>query len=218
MWSIYKHIFPNGKVYIGLTKQLPSNRFKNGYGYEKCPLMWKAIKKYGWENVVTEWLKVDISTLEEAGQLEQQYIKEYNSRNPNYGYNLANGGQGGATYKYNHQEIINYWEEGLNTKDISKIMGCSFSTIRRVLDEYNIPSEERRQRQNDVNGQHVKLYDYNKIVELWKQGATCKEIELEVGCCRGTINLALTKMGISLEEREKQRIEHSKKAIKQKYG
>lgn len=218
MWSIYKHIFPNNKIYIGLTKQSPQDRFRNGHGYEKCPLMWKAIQKYGWENVRTEWLIKDISTLEETAKLERDYIKECNSTDPNFGYNLANGGQGGATYKYNHQQIINYWYEGLNTNDISELMGCSFSTIRRVLDEYNIPSKERRERQNDKNGKHVKLYDYDKIVDLWRQGLTCHEIELQVGCSRGTITIALNEKNISLDEREQLRKEHSVQSIKKKYS
>ena len=76
MWSIYKHTFPNGKVYIGLTKQEPRLRFKNGKGYEHCPLMYNAIQKYGWDSVVTEWLYEGIETIQEAGALEIKLIKE----------------------------------------------------------------------------------------------------------------------------------------------
>lgn len=31
MWKIYKHTFPNGKVYIGQTKQSLPKRFGNNY-------------------------------------------------------------------------------------------------------------------------------------------------------------------------------------------
>jgi hypothetical protein len=43
MWKIYKHTFPNGKVYIGQTKTRLSKRFENGAGYNACPLIAKAI-------------------------------------------------------------------------------------------------------------------------------------------------------------------------------
>lgn len=33
----------NGKVYIGQTCQEPRKRWKNGYGYERCPLFFRAI-------------------------------------------------------------------------------------------------------------------------------------------------------------------------------
>ena len=46
MWTIYKHIFPNGKLYIGQTKVSLNKRFKYGEGYKGCPLIYKAIKKY----------------------------------------------------------------------------------------------------------------------------------------------------------------------------
>lgn len=198
MWSIYKHTFPNGKVYIGLTKQTPALRFKGGYGYEKCPLMWNAIQKYGWKNIKTEWLETEIATLQQAAQKERDYIKNFNSTNSQYGYNLAGGGQGGATNKYNHEEIINYWYEGLNTSDIKEITGASFATIRRVLDEYNIPSLERRKRQNKIKGKEQTTYDYDKIKEFYLKGTSCKDISLKLGCCTGTVRFALHKMNIPL--------------------
>lgn len=50
-YKVYCHLFPNGKRYIGITKQRLAIRFKNGYGYQRCPIMWKAIQKYKWENI-----------------------------------------------------------------------------------------------------------------------------------------------------------------------
>lgn len=32
-YTVYKHTFPNGKIYIGITKQAPSKRWRNGTGY-----------------------------------------------------------------------------------------------------------------------------------------------------------------------------------------
>lgn len=176
MWNIYKHTFPNGKCYIGLTKQEPELRFKNGYGYETCPLMWNAIQKYGWNNIKTSWLYTNITDIHEAALLERQAIQLYKSNEREYGYNIANGGQGGATNKYDHALIYQYWLEGNNITEIVSIIGCSNVTVRRVLDEYNVPSTERRSRQNKIKGQPNNKFDHKIILQDWLSGMSTVEI------------------------------------------
>lgn len=48
-YTIYRHITPSGKSYVGITRmKYLSQRFKkNGIGYKSCPLFYKAIQKYG---------------------------------------------------------------------------------------------------------------------------------------------------------------------------
>lgn len=60
-YCVYMHTFPNGKVYIGQTKQNPKYRFKNGNGYKGCTYVYSAIKKYGWENIKHEILIDNLS-------------------------------------------------------------------------------------------------------------------------------------------------------------
>lgn len=49
-WTVYMHISPSGKRYIGVTsKTNVEDRWRNGKGYQKCPYFYKAIQKYGWE-------------------------------------------------------------------------------------------------------------------------------------------------------------------------
>lgn len=44
-YIVYKHTFPNGKVYIGITKMSPKQRWGNqGKGYYHNKEMWEAIK------------------------------------------------------------------------------------------------------------------------------------------------------------------------------
>lgn len=38
-YYVYKHIFPNGKVYIGITCKKPIYRWNNGNGYKKLVLL-----------------------------------------------------------------------------------------------------------------------------------------------------------------------------------
>lgn len=218
MWSIYKHTFPNGKCYIGLTKQDPAIRFKNGYGYETCPLMWNAIQKYGWESIETTWLHTNIDDLAVAAYLEREAIKQYHSNEREFGYNLANGGQGGATNKYDHGRIYQYWLEGNNIVEIVALVGCSNTTVRRVLDEYNVPSFERRSRQNRIGGRPNNKYNHEIILQQWLSGKSVKEICEEHGCNRGTVKIILDNANISIEERERRRKETSSQALRKKYA
>ena len=53
-WTVYKHISPSGKVYIGITSIVPELRWKKGYG--KQTIFGKAVGKYGWNNFTHEIL------------------------------------------------------------------------------------------------------------------------------------------------------------------
>lgn len=78
----------NGKVYIGQTTQLPSQRWKNGHGYSANMHFRSAINKYGWDNFEHIILEDFNGTPEEAAKKEQEYIIIYNSLDPNFGYNI----------------------------------------------------------------------------------------------------------------------------------
>lgn len=84
----------NGKVYIGLTTTPLKERWRNhivSVGRVKRPL-YNSMKKYGVENFLIE--EIDRSNdFEELGKLERKYIEEYDSTNPEHGYNLTFGGE-----------------------------------------------------------------------------------------------------------------------------
>lgn len=91
-YTLYKHTFPNGKVYIGMTS-LPVNiRWANGKGYKDQILMKQAIDKYGWKNIIHDVL-FTINNKELAEKFERLYITEiYHSNEREYGYNIQLGG------------------------------------------------------------------------------------------------------------------------------
>ena len=62
-YTVYMHIFPNNKRYIGITSMGVKNRWRKGKGYYKCQLIYKAIQKYGWENIKHEILYEDLTKL-----------------------------------------------------------------------------------------------------------------------------------------------------------
>lgn len=91
-WSVYKHTCPNGKVYIGATSQLPRVRWNYGRGYKNTSF-YAPICEYGWNNILHEIIATDL-TEEQAYDLEKKLIAEYDSTNPEKGYNRATGGKG----------------------------------------------------------------------------------------------------------------------------
>lgn len=100
-WKLYKHISPNGKVYIGITCQDVNKRWSNGRGYSYNKHFINAINKYGWDNFKHEIL-FDNLTEKKAKLLEQSYIHFYDSTNVEKGYNMTLGGEG--TLGYAHTE------------------------------------------------------------------------------------------------------------------
>jgi group I intron endonuclease len=94
--GIYCLVFPNGRLYIGKSKDF-SNRWKKHEwkakrGYQDY--VYRAIRKYGWDNiqkVIIEELPPDKKILNER---EKFWIKELKSRWEENGYNLTDGGDG----------------------------------------------------------------------------------------------------------------------------
>lgn len=158
-YYVYRHISPNGKSYIGITKQKPERRFQNGYGYKTQIAFSRAIEKYGWENFKHEILEEKL-TEKEACEREAYYIeKVFNSFAPN-GYNTREGGTTGRNtvlpvIQYYEGKPVNFFESitiasremGIAQKTISihcgeknAVEGYYFSKLDRVA-PYNIPDE-----------------------------------------------------------------------------
>lgn len=80
----------NAKKYVGITKFSLNERFsqhiKRGF------LLTEAIQKYGCQNFSIDLIE-EVESAERAYELEQYYIREYNTKVPN-GYNLTDGGDG----------------------------------------------------------------------------------------------------------------------------
>lgn len=112
-YKVYKHTAPNGKVYIGITRQPIAKRWKNGEGYDGCTAFYRAIKKYGWDNIKHEILDEGLSK-EAACEKEIAYIAEYQSTNPAYGYNLTHGGE--------HYEFPDYLKAELRAQIVKRFV------------------------------------------------------------------------------------------------
>ena len=90
-YTVYRHIAPNDKVYIGITSRDVERRWQGGRNYKSSPHFDNAIKKYGWDNIKHEILFEGL-TREDAEKKEIELIARYKSNNPLYGYNIEKGG------------------------------------------------------------------------------------------------------------------------------
>ena len=88
---VYIHTCPNGKKYVGCTKQEPYRRWDCGRGY-KSQFFGKAILKYGWNNITHEIFEMESE--EKMYLKEKELINLYHSNDPEYGYNCTEGGEG----------------------------------------------------------------------------------------------------------------------------
>ena len=95
-YTVYIHISPNNKYYVGITANTVIRRWNNGRGYIKNKYFYRAIKKYGWKNFQHE-IVAEHLTKDEACKFEIALIKALDSTNPNYGYNFSSGGEHGGT-------------------------------------------------------------------------------------------------------------------------
>lgn len=91
----------NSKIYIGKTTHSIDHRFK-----EHCKsslrnrsytsYLYNAMNEYGIENFKVE--EIDTAeNLEELDDKERFWIRELSSQNPEIGYNIQEGGEGGST-------------------------------------------------------------------------------------------------------------------------
>lgn len=92
----------SGKIYIGKTKQFDPimrwNEHKYMFRQKKggCPALRDAVRKYGIDAFMFEVLIICFD--DDCDKWEKEYIKKYDCIVPN-GYNILEGGQGGAGFR-----------------------------------------------------------------------------------------------------------------------
>ena len=126
---VYEHVFPNGKRYFGYTSRTLDERFgKDGIGYQNQPLIWNAIQKYGWDNIIHN--QVGLFTDEQsAKQFETKCIRKYKTSNPDYGYNIieCDSDRANPSVSY-HMDALLYF----NNRSIRKLDSID------CLENYNV--------------------------------------------------------------------------------
>lgn len=150
-WKLYCHTFPNGKKYIGITKQDPARRWgKDGNGY-KGQAVYAAIQKYGWDNVRHEVLLEGL-TEAQAKHYEEEYIRAFNTYISRNGYNCTKGGDGAAAY--NRDAMYKMWKRCGSIEYVANVFGCGKAAVRKVIQDreqkgkVRSPEKERNNKKN----------------------------------------------------------------------
>lgn len=151
-YKVYMHIFPNNKVYIGITTQKVNRRWSNGKGYKNNIYMANAINKYGWDKVRHEVLAENLSKLE-AEQKEIELISQYRANDRKYGYNILDGGNvSNGVNDATRKKMSN------NTKELWKNIEYRQHMVKIHTGKTAKPETKEKQRKNNKKfwlGKHL---------------------------------------------------------------
>lgn len=87
----------NGKKYVGVTHDF-KGRMRGHKGCYSDSYLSRAITKHGWTNFSKEIIFQSLDKDFAYKEAESLFIHEYNSKDPKFGYNLTDGGEGSPGY------------------------------------------------------------------------------------------------------------------------
>jgi len=138
---IYKHTSPSGKSYIGQTTLVPKIRWKKGSNYKGCTAFYSAIKKYGWENFISEILEeIEFDDIAVLNKLEEKYVIQFNTLAP-YGYNLKAVGENTLTAEITKvrktKHYVLHKEKQVSVASLAKEYGINPQTLFNRVFKFN---------------------------------------------------------------------------------
>ena len=204
LWCVYMHTNKiNNKAYIGITSKLPEKRWgNNGSQYsKKCHKAFAgAIKKYGWDNF-DHIIWADGLTEDDAKYMEKLLIALYKTncckhKNPSYGYNMTDGGDGASGRPHTEESKRKLRE--LAKQRYSEPSKCPFFGQKHT----DKTKEKMRKNHADFSGEkhpqygtgrHVVQIDFNG--QYVSEYVSCHEASRLTGidpaaiysCCNGMI-------------------------------
>lgn len=173
---IYKISSPKGKVYIGRT-----NNFDGRMAEHKCNALtkkaknslYKAIRKYGWDNMTKEII-CEVET-EQAQKIEEELIKVHNSVKAGYNDTYAGGGDIWKDRR-DSDEYMQWIEKMRKINSSNKMHGKTHKSD--TLDKLKAKAKGRftldwyKERNGDVEGE--RLYEERRV---WLKNRNLKKDE-----------------------------------------
>ena len=140
-WCVYRHTFPDGKRYIGITRQKPEDRWLDGMGYSAQPKVFAAIVKFGWKNIKHEVLEDGLNEAE-ARKIEAQEIYKCGKETYNevMSRKLDISDVGGPNNPQIPTDAIKQLMEalGVSNAEMARRLGVSPQTVFERLDKPGI--------------------------------------------------------------------------------
>ena len=115
---VYIYTFPNGKKYVGQTTMTVAQRAQRGRGYSRCPYVYAAIQKYGWDSIEIE--TIECNSEEEMDELEKELITKYKTTDREFGYNLDSGGHFQKQRSEETKQKLREYRTGLKASEETK--------------------------------------------------------------------------------------------------
>lgn len=147
----------NNKIYIGQHKSKNYDKKYLGSGL----LLKRALKKYGshnFKNEIIMWVK----DRNEANEKEIYFIELYNSRNPEIGYNIVHGGNGGNIISSLPEDRYNSFIEKIKknnsgSKNPNYKNGEKISGLKNPSKRTEVREKIRRSVSGKKNGMYGKI-------------------------------------------------------------
>ncbi len=215
--SSYVYVITNnqdGKMYCGKANG-PDDRWKGHLKDIRCgkypnKVLYRAIRKHGLECfdfVVVQEYESEKAALD--GEIE--WIAALDSTTDGWGYNQTKGGEGvrptADTKKRTElaktkarllstkaantlARATVLYKQGLTQTQVAETMGLSYHRVREILAKAGVHTPKK------LGGEAMRDRDIN-VLRLYHTGMTHRRIAKELGCCKGFVQEALQRAGLS---------------------
>lgn len=210
---VYEHVSPDGKRYIGITSKRPEERWQpGGRGYVDNIHFWNAIVKHGWDKFEHNIIATDLS-LEDACELECKLIADYDTMNPDFGYNHTTGGNWSTPDETTRAKLSMKISERAKdpqyrAKLSQSLMGHDVSDETRQ--KISAANKGRKRSQEFCAKQRLRKHSPETLAKLknrpsWNKGLT-KETDERVR------KISETQLGRSMSEEQRRNLSEIRKA------
>lgn len=177
-WTVYIHITPNDKIYVGITSRNVLRRWNSGYGY-LGQVFHHAIQKYGWKNI-KHIIMCKKLTEKEALIMEESLISFFKSNNRKYGYNITKGGDGTS---------FGIKRPPRTKEHTEKLKQCQKGSKHTFTEESKKRLIDSHTGKNNVKSKPVICLNTGEIFESVRQGALKYNLDPShlTKCCKGKV-------------------------------